>query len=452
MSMYRRDLLRGMIAAIVTTAVPTTLNAQAALPWRNWSGNQQCNPASRFAPQTISELQEWLKSSSSPLRAVGSGHSFSPLVPTSDVLLSTNYLQGVQAVSDDPLKADILAGTPLNRIGPALNEMNQALSNMPDIDRQTLAGAISTATHGTGRELFCLSAYVDELELLTPSGDILICNEVNNKALFDAARVGLGCMGIITRIRMRNEQPFRLQREARWHSYEEGMSVAEDMSKQNRNFEFYVIPFTGMILSDALNKTELAPNRNEELDGNDGLMDLKLARDYLGWSNKVRELVLGSYMSTLKTETNVDHSYQIYATERNVRFNEMEYHLPRKTGLKALDEVKQIIEAKFPEVFFPFECRFVKADDCWLSPFYKRDSISIAVHRYFEEDHRPLFAAIEPIFKKYGGRPHWGKINSHTQNDFRASYEMWDQFAKLRSEIDPQNRLLNPYLQKLFSV
>ena len=131
--------------------------------------------------------------------------------------------------------------------------------------------------------------------------------------------------------------------------------------------------------------------------------------DYLGWSDQLRELILSSYMKTLSAESNIDHSYQICATDRNVRFNEMEYHLPIDVGLKALDVIKQTIERDFPEVFFPFECRFVKGDECWLSPFYKRDSISIAVHRYFEEDHQPLFAAIEPIFQKYGGRPHWGK-------------------------------------------
>jgi FAD/FMN-containing dehydrogenase len=155
-------------------------------------------------------------------------------------------------------------------------------------------------------------------------------------------------------------------------------------------------------------------------------------------------------MKTLNTETNIDHSHQIYATERNVRFNEMEYHLPASIGLKALDEIKVLIEKEFPQVFFPFECRFVKADDCWLSPFYKRDSISIAVHRYFEEDHKPLFSAIEPIFQKYGGRPHWGKLNSFTGKQFRDAYEHWDDFKKIRQEMDPKNQLLNAYLASVF--
>jgi FAD/FMN-containing dehydrogenase len=119
-------------------------------------------------------------------------------------------------------------------------------------------------------------------------------------------------------------------------------------------------------------------------------------------------------------------------------------------GLKALDEIKQTIERNFPEVFFPFECRFVKADDCWLSPFYERDSISIAVHRYFEEDHEPLFAAIEPIFQKYGGRPHWGKLNSFSGKQFNEAYARWDDFKKIRQEMDPKGLLLNDYLKSVF--
>lgn len=450
--MHRRDLLRSIVTACIASSVPSAVLAAKPLPWQNWSGNQRCLPSARYAPKSSSELKAWLTSNQGKMRSVGSGHSFTALVPTDQTLISTGYLRGVEAVEGQALQADIAAGTPLNEIGPALNSMGQALINMPDVDRQTLAGAISTATHGTGQELQCLSAYATEIELITPQGEQVVCNEQVNTDIFKASQVALGSLGLITRIRMQNRTPFRLKRQARWFKYDEGLANAESLAKQHRNFEFYVIPFTGMILSDALDETPGEPSVKDELDSNDGLMDLKLARDYLGWSNELRELVLGTYMNTIKPETNIDHSYQIYATERNVRFNEMEYHLPVEFGLKALDEIKLKIESDFPEVFFPFECRFIKGDDCWLSPFYKRDSISIAVHRYFEEDHASLFAAIEPIFQKYGGRPHWGKLNSFTAEQFTASYERWSDFKRIRSELDPQGKLLNTYLNQVFEA
>ncbi|KZX79450.1 FAD-binding protein [Oleiphilus sp. HI0009] len=450
--MQRRDLLKSMVAACLSSAVPNIALSTSALAWKNWSGNQRCVPSARIAPQNLADLQTWLRNNQGKMRSVGSGHSFTALVPTDHTLISTSYIRGVTQAVDKIMQADIAAGTQLSSVGPALNEMGQAMINMPDVDRQTLAGAISTATHGTGRALQCLSAYTTEIELLTAKGELLTCNNDTNHDVFKAAQVGLGTIGLITRIRMQNREPFKLRRLARWHKYEEGLAQAEAFSKAHRNFEFYVIPFTGMILSDALDETDEAVTAREEFDGNNGLMDLKLARDYLGWSNEFRELVLGTYMKTLSDETNIDHSHQIYATERNVRFNEMEYHLPVENGLKALDEIKRLIESQFQQVFFPFECRFVKADDCWLSPFYKRDSISIAVHRYFEEDHSPLFAAIEPIFQKYGGRPHWGKLNTFTPEQCANAYERWEDFKQVRQALDPDDQLLNPYLKTMLKA
>jgi len=156
-------------------------------------------------------------------------------------------------------------------------------------------------------------------------------------------------------------------------------------------------------------------------------------------------------MKTLSDEVAIENSWRNYASERNVRFNEMEYHLPREHGLAALREVRVALEKNHPEEFFPIEVRFVKADDIWLSPFYQRDCCSIAVHRFFEEDYRPYFKTIEPIFRKHQGRPHWGKINTLQQQDFRQLYPRWEDFAAVRREIDPQGRFLNPYLASLFS-
>ena len=173
-------------------------------------------------------------------------------------------------------------------------------------------------------------------------------------------------------------------------------------------------------------------------------------RDLLERVPKLRQLLLGSYLRILDDEVSVESSWKNYASERNVRFNEMEYHLPREHGLTALREIRQVLEKDFPEVFFPIEFRYVKGDDIWLSPFQGRDTCSIAVHRYFDEDFAPYFAAIEPIFRKYHGRPHWGKLNTLNRKELRALYPDWDRFAAVRRELDPQGRFLNTYLRSLF--
>jgi FAD-linked oxidoreductase len=464
--MQRRDFLKTLVATSLTSALPGAFllpdktlaslpSGQASpkrYPWKNWSGNQQCFPSMRYAPKSSTELSELIRQSSGTIRAVGSGHSFSELVPTDETLISIRNLNGLDSVDHQNKTATFLAGTTLGETGPLLREHEQALFNMPDVDHQTLAGAIATATHGTGRSLHALSAYVDGLTLVTAQGEEIECSQNQNSALFAAAQVNLGALGIVTKVRMKNRSAYRLKREAMWLPLEEVLSNADTISKNNRHFEFFYFPFTGMCLVDTLNITEEAINAGEELDGNSGIMDLKTARDLLSWSPKLRELIVGGYLKYQPDFSRVDHSYAIYANDRNVRFNEMEYHLPVDHGLKALRAVIQMIETRFPEVFFPIECRYIKGDDSWLSPFYQRDCLSIAVHRYFEEDFAPMFKAIEPVFQQYEGRPHWGKWNSFSSEQSANVYPKWQDFLALRKEYDPEGKFLNPYLHRLFGI
>jgi hypothetical protein len=225
---------------------------------------------------------------------------------------------------------------------------------------------------------------------------------------------------------------------------------ASDMAASHRNFEFYYVPFSGMGFTDVHDFTSEPIGSTEKLDMNDGAESLMTLRNLFEDWPRVREAILGTYMKSLDSEVTIESSWKNYVSERNVRFNEMEYHLPREHGLQALQEIRSALEAQHPEVFFPIEVRYVKGDDIWLSPFYQRDTCSIAVHRHFEEDYSPYFKTIEPIFQKYNGRPHWGKLNTLSRDDFRRLYPKWDDFSKVRRELDPEGRFLNPYLRKLF--
>lgn len=460
--MQRRDLIKSLIASTITASVPGSFIFSESVfsaskptktnrvPWKNWSGNQICYPSKKFAPSNIEQLQDILSNNEGVIRTVGSGHSFSELVPTNDTLISLRRLNGIYSIDAENSQATLGAGTTLGETGPLLAAHQQALLNMPDVDHQTLAGAINTATHGTGRSLGSLSSFVSGLTLMTASGNILRCNEQQNSELFKAAKVGLGALGIITDVTMQNTHAYKLKRDAFWLPIEETLRSADKLSTENRHFEFFYFPFTGMTLIDTLNESSEEIQSTEEIDGNGGILDLKNARDYLSWSPKLRELIVGGYLKTQSSVSRVDQSYAIYANDRNVRFNEMEYHLPIESGLVALKEVISLIEKNFPEVFFPIECRYIQQDDAWLSPFYKRDSISIAVHRYFEESHTALFNAIEPILQKYNGRPHWGKVNNFNATQCRQAYPHWQDFLDIRQQVDPDNRFLNDYLTQLF--
>ena len=452
----RRSVLAALVAAAAgSQLVPRVLAAADAasvrpIPWRNWSGSQQCLPAARSAPATVAELQELIASAKGTVRAVGAGHSFTPLVPTDGTIVSLSRISGLVSHDSQTRQATLWAGSRLGDIGQPLEDAGQALVNMPDIDEQTLAGCLATATHGTGAGIGCMSTFIEGLQLVDARGDLVDCDANNNPELFQAAKVSLGALGVITQVRLQNVAPYRLRRETVWRSFEEMLELADSMAEQHRNFEFYYIPFSGMGFTDVHDITDEPLGSTEKIDSNESVQDLKLARDWLQGSPKLRELVLSSIVKTLDDEVMVESSWKNYASERNVRFNEMEYHLPREHGLQALREVRTALETQHPEVFFPIEVRFIKGDDIWLRPFHQRDTCSIAVHRYFEEDYKPYFKTIEPIFRKYEGRPHWGKLNTLQREDFRKLYPRWDDFVEVRRTIDPNGRFLNPYLAGVF--
>jgi FAD-linked oxidoreductase len=452
--MRRRSVLQ-MLAATAVAAQYPALQATGAekrrLPWRNWSGSQQCLPEARVAPASIAQLQELVAGSTGVLRPVGAGHSFTPLVPTDGTLVSLSRLGGISDVDPQTLQATIGGGTRLGDIGQPLQDAGQALVNMPDVDKQTLAGSLATATHGTGAGLGCMSTLVTGLQLVAANGELVDCDAETHPELFQAAKVSLGALGMVTQVRMQNVAPYRLRRETIWWDLEEMLGVVESMADNHRNFEFFYVPFSGMGFTDAHDITGESIGSTETMDPNEGTMELKMVRDWLDWSPTLRRLLLGAYTSTIPDEITIGNSWKNYANERNVRFNEMEYHLPRESGLTALREIIAALESRHHEVFFPIEVRYVKADDIWLSPFYRQDSMSIALHRYFEEDYTPYFDTVEPILRKHGGRPHWGKLNTLGGNDFAALYPKWGEFAEVRKALDPQGRFLNPYLKNLFA-
>jgi FAD-linked oxidoreductase len=454
----RRSVLSALMAAAAlgTQSGSMRVLAQAQststqrIAWRNWSGSQQCLPATRSAPASVGELQELIAASTGTVRPVGAGHSFTALVPTDDTIVSLSRLSGLVSHDAERLQATLWAGSRLGDIGQPLEAAGQALVNMPDIDQQTLAGCLGTATHGTGASIGCMPTFVEWLQLVNARGELIECDANNNADLFNAARVSLGTLGVITQVRLQNVAPYRLRRETVWHEFDAILDLAEGMANQHRNFEFYYIPFSGMGFTDVHNLTTEPVGSTRKIDSNESVLELKKLRDWLDGMPKLRQLILSGMAKSISDEVTVESSWKNYASERNVRFNEMEYHLPREHGLTALREVRTALETQHPEVFFPIEVRFVKGDDIWLSPFYQRDTCSIAVHHYFEEDYKPYFKTIEPILRKYHGRPHWGKLNTLSRGEFRKLYPRWDDFVAVRKEVDPQGRFLNPYLKGLF--
>ncbi|MCW8194846.1 FAD-binding protein [Proteobacteria bacterium 005FR1] len=441
----------GLASRALAQTTATRTASSDVIPWRNWSASQICHPQRRMAPGSVDELRELVAGTRGVIRPVGSGHSFSALVPTDDTIVSLSRLSGILSHDKGTMEATLGAGTRLSDIGEPLAARGQAMVIMPDIDEQTLAGSIATATHGTGADIGSLSSFVSGLKLVTAKGDVIECSENKNPEIFKAAQVNLGALGIVTEITLRNVAPYKLKSETVWLPIEALLEEADSLAARNRNFEFFYIPFSGLAIAEFHNPTDEPVSPPQPPEESDGLAAMRGLRDKFLKDPEQRFAVMNSAFKDIPPEVLVAPSWQAYVAERNTRFNEMEYHLPREHAIGAFREIKELLETRFPEVFFPIEFRYIKADDAWLSPFSGRDSCSVAIHRVYDEDYRPFFAAAEPIFKKYRGRPHWGKINTLGASEFTGLYPRWKDFKELRQALDPDGKFLNPYLAGLFT-
>lgn len=426
---------------------PPGQDAEGRLLWRNWSGIQTAYPQQRAAPADEGELADLVRNAPGPLRAVGSGHSFMPLVPTPGTLVTLDRMAGLVTHDATSLSATVRAGTRLADLGAALAGIGQEMPNLPDINKQSLGGALATGTHGTGASLPALHGNVTALRIVTGRGEVLDCDATQNAELFQAARVGLGAFGIVTQVTLRNSPLRRVDRNVWVQPLEQTLAEWPALRAKHRNVEFYYLPFTDMSAVISHDETDAPATPRPPAQDNEALLDLKRLRDWLGWSPGLRRRLARQVLGGLKPERVVDESWRLLSNERPVRFNEMEFHLPLDAQPQALREVITAIEGARNDVFFPIEARAVAPDDAWLSPFQGRMTGSIAVHAYYKDQYDFLYEIVEPILRRYEGRPHWGKLNRLTAADFASLYPRFGEAVALRREVDPEGRFLNDYLR-----
>jgi FAD-linked oxidoreductase len=431
-------------------ASPASVNPQGRMLWRNWSGIESAYPALRSAPASEAEVARTLKTAAAPIRPVGAGHSFTGLVPTSGTLMTLDQVAGVERWEGD--EAVVWTGTRLGALGPALAAKGRAMPNLPDINKQSLGGAIGTGTHGTGTAFKAIHGDVTALRLATVSGEILDCDATRNADVFNAARVSMGALGVITQVRLRTSENRRLHRNVWIEPLADTIAQAEARWAKHRNYEFYAVPFTDLAANITHDETDLPATAPTASSDDVFLEALKQLRNLLGFSTPLRKAAAKALLGGTKPETAVGEGWKLLSTERPVRFNEMEFHLPPETQMAALKEVVAAIETHRRDVFFPIELRRIAADDAWLSPFNGGPRGSVAVHCYYKDDYRFLFELIQPIFLAHGGRPHWGKLHSLKAPQLARLYPDWEAFQTVRRRLDPQGRMLNPYLRELLGA
>jgi FAD-linked oxidoreductase len=420
--------------------------------WSNWSGHVTADPQLIAAPAGLDELTDLVRSAPAPIRIAGAGHSFTPLVKSEGTILSLEHFTGMVGHDSTKLQARLRAGTRLGPLARLLHGIGQGLPNMGDIDKQALGGALGTATHGSGTTLGAYHTQLAAVQFVDGLGKVREFDRATDSEMIEATGVALGAFGVLTEVTLNNIPTYRLHRRKRVLPIGDMLDQFETLMTAHRSAEFYFIPFSGHAQFIASDITDAAVTARPPEEDEEGLATLRLLRNFLRWLPWLRGRLIKSAMARLPAEDYVEDWVKVYASERLTRFNEMEYHLPFEEGPKALREIIALTEKHFPEVYFPMEVRTVAPDDFWLSPFYKRPTCSIAIHHDAAGDPLPFMAAAEPIFRKHGGRPHWGKMHNLTAADFRKIYPRWDDAMEVRRDIDPKNRLVSPYMATLFGL
>ncbi|MFC4148866.1 D-arabinono-1,4-lactone oxidase [Micromonospora mangrovi] len=428
-----------------------------AVEWSNWAGNQRSTATAILRPRTTGDVVAAVRAAAAAgrtLRAVGSGHSFTDTAVTDGHRLELADLHTDVTVDTARRLVTVPAGLPLHALNDLLARHGLALPNLGDIDAQTIAGAISTGTHGTGAKLGCLSTFVVGLTLVTGTGEVLHCSADAHPDVFAAARVGLGAVGVLVEVTLRCVDAFVLRAHERPAPLDTVLGDLPALVAGHDHVEFYWFPYTSRV---QVKTNDRVPADDRPLPRWRGWLDDEfLANTVFAGACRLGRAVpaLAPGISAVSARALTERSYtgrsdRVFCTPRRVRFVEMEYALPRAVLPTALEELRRIVDGLPFKVLFPVEVRFTAADDIWLSHGYGRDSAYVAIHQYVGMPYEPYFRAFEEAATELGGRPHWGKLHYRDAASLAPAYPRFADFRAVRDRLDPDRLFTNPYLRRV---
>ena len=430
------------------------------MTWQNWAGTASADPARRAWPRSREEIGQAITAAARDgltVRPLGSGHSFTPAAATSGVALDLTGWAGVVTADLDSGLVTVRSGTTIRELNAVLDTLGLAMANLGDIDAQTISGAISTGTHGTGAGLGGIATQVAGLELVLADGSVVSCSAQENPELFSASRVSVGALGVLSTVTLQCVPAFTLAADERPMPLEEVLGRFGEFADGNDHFEFYWFPYG----KNALVK------QNNRVTGADAPSVMPAWRRFLEYE-VMENAAFGALCrtgrampatikplnrfaaATLSRRTYSAPSHQVFVTPRRVRFVESEYAVPRESLLDVLAELRVGVARLAEPVMFPVEVRVAAADDVWLSTAYDRDSAYVAIHQYVGLPYLEYFRLFESITSSVGGRPHWGKMHTRDAAYLDGVYPRFGDFLRIRDEVDPSRRFANPYLSQVF--
>lgn len=412
------------------------------------------------APTSVGDLREAVRRAAEEglrVKAVGTGHSFTAAAATDGVLIRPQALRGITSIDRTAGTVTVAAGTVLKDLNVALAREGLSLTNMGDIMEQTVAGATSTGTHGTGRDSASIAAQIRALELVTADGRLLTCSEKENPEVFAAARLGIGALGIVTSVTFAVEPLFLLTAREEPMGFDRVTAEFDEHVAENEHFEFYWFPHTGNCNTKRNNRSQgpAAPPGAVSAWIEDELLSNGLFQVVNSLGRAVPATVPGIARiasRALSARTYTDIPYKVFTSPRRVRFVEMEYALPREHVVEALRELKAMVDRSPLRVSFPVEVRTAPADDITLSTASGRETAYIAVHMYKGTPYQAYFTAAERIFTAHEGRPHWGKVHTRDAEYLDRVYPRFGEFTALRDRLDPDRLFGNDYLRRVLGA
>ncbi|MFK0243351.1 D-arabinono-1,4-lactone oxidase [Amycolatopsis azurea] len=427
--------------------------------WTNWAGTAAASPLRVHRPRGTEEIAEAIGRSAADgrrLRPLGSGHSFTAIAAADSDAMDLTGWTGIAAADVEKGLVTVRSGTTLKQLNAELDALGLAMTNLGDIDAQTVAGAISTGTHGTGARLGGIATQIAALELVLADGTVVTCSADERPDLFSAARVGLGALGVISTVTLQCEPSFLLSAQERPEPLEEVLEGFDRFADENDHFEFYWFPYGKNALVKRNNRLP-AGSEHKPLGKVKEFVDYEITENVafggicrLG--RAVPKLVqpLGRFASNiLSAREYSDTSHRVFVTHRGVRFVESEFAIPREALHDVFSELRAFVPKLENPVAFPVEVRVAAADDIWLSTANGRDSAYIAIHQFVGMPYREYFAGFASIVGEVGGRPHWGKMHDLDAATLRSRYPRFDDFSRVRKEVDPAGVFTNTYLDRV---
>jgi L-gulono-1,4-lactone dehydrogenase len=431
----------------------------SATTWQNWGRNLTARPARVEHPASVEAavgVIDRARTEGLRVKPVGSGHSFTAAALTDGVQVKLDRLAGIVGCDTVSGRVTVGAGTPLHRLNRELEQRGLAMSNLGDIDLQTISGAIATGTHGTGSRLGGLATQVRGLQIVLADGSVVDCSADVEPDLYNAALIGLGAFGLVTAVTLQCEPVFRLT------AVEQPMPMADvlrdfdSLADGNGHFEFYWFPHTDVALTKRNNRAVPGDTEPAYPRWRGWVDDELLANGALGVTQRLTAVAPGLIprfnrfaSGALSARTFTDVSHRVFVSPRRVRFREMEYAVPREAVVDMVRGIRDWIDHSGSRISFPIEVRVSAADDLWLSTASGRETAYVAVHVYHRTPYQPYFDAVEAIAGTLGGRPHWGKLHHLDAEQLRARYPRFDDALAVRDKVDPHRLFANTYTEQV---